>query len=71
MQCQKWAVRGSTTCYMHGGVSTGPRTKVGKIRARQAAFRHGAYTIEARAQHREAMALIRKSKDFLFLLSDY
>lgn len=53
---------------MHGGASTGPRTKVGKVRARQAAFRHGAHTIEAQAQHREVMALIRKSKDFLRFL---
>jgi len=68
VQCQKWAVRGRTTCHMHGGVSTGPKTKVGRVRARQAAFRHGAYTLEAKAQHREAMALIRKSQDFLRFL---
>lgn len=64
-QCQKWAVRGKKTCHMHGGVSTGPRSKKGKERASEAAFRHGAYTKKAKQLHRGSMALIRKSKDLL------
>jgi hypothetical protein len=67
-RCQKWAVRGRTTCRMHGGVSIGLRTKVGKVRARIAVLRHGGHTKAAKAQHREVMALIRKSKDFLRFL---
>jgi hypothetical protein len=54
---------------MHGGPSTGPRTKLGKACARQAAFRHGWHTKEAKARNREAMALICQSKDFLRSLS--
>lgn len=50
---------------MHGGTSKGPSTKQGKVRARQAAFRHGGCTREALASHRESMALIRFSKSLL------
>lgn len=64
-QCQKWAVRGRTTCHMHGGTSYGPKTKRGKEIARSAAIRHGGHTKDAKAMHRDAMALIRESKDFL------
>lgn len=50
---------------MHGGTSRGPKTKAGRNRARQAAFRHGGHTKVAKARHREVMTLIRQSKDFL------
>ena len=50
---------------MHGGTSKGPKTKQGKERARQAAFRHGGCTREALASHRDSMALIRFSKSLL------
>ena len=64
-QCLKWAVRGRTTCHMHGGTAKGPITNAGKERARQAPFRHGGYTKRAKAHHRETMTLIRQSKDLL------
>lgn len=50
---------------MHGGCSRGPRTQAGKERARRAVLKHGGYTNEAKAQHREAMELIRHAKDVL------
>ena len=55
---------------MHGGTSKSPITKQGKEKARQAALRHGGCTREATASHRESMALIRFSKNFLQSLSD-
>lgn len=64
-QCLKWAVRGRTTCHMHGGTAKGPITKAGKERSRQAALRHGGHTQQAKTQHREVMALIRHSKNLL------
>lgn len=64
-KCLKWAVRGKTTCHMHRGTSKGPKTKKGKENARHTALRHGGYTKQAKAQHREAMDLIRRSKDLL------
>lgn len=64
-RCQKWAVRGRTTCHIHGGTASGPKTKAGKERSRQAALRHGGHTKEAKAIHRESMNLIRLSKEYL------
>lgn len=68
-RCLNWAIRRRTTCRMHGGASTGPKTKKGKEHARQAALRHGRYTKQAKAHHREMTSLIRESKNFLFSLS--
>lgn len=67
-QCLKWAVRGRTTCHMHGGTAKGPTTKVGKELSRKAAFRHGAYTKQAKDLRRGMMVLNRQSKDLLRML---
>jgi len=50
---------------MHGGKSTGPRTKVGKEHSRMARLKHGEYSKVAKDEYRQAMALIRISKNFL------
>lgn len=50
---------------MHGGRSTGPKTKVGKERARKAVLKQGKYTKATQAQNKELQDLIRQSKDFL------
>ncbi len=64
-QCLRWAVRGRETCHMHGGKSKGAKTKQGRENSRLAALRNGKYTKKVRAEHREVVELIRKSKDFL------
>jgi len=64
-RCRKWAMRGKTVCHIHGGKSKGAKTKAGKERSRQAALRHGGYTKEAKALRKEAMDLIRQTKDLL------
>ena len=46
-QCQCPAMKGKARCRIHGGLSTGPRTKDGKEKARQAVLKHGHYTKEA------------------------
>jgi len=61
----RWALRGKKTCHMHGGLSTGPKTKAGKERSRLASLRDGSHTKDAKAMRREAMILIRQSKDLL------
>jgi hypothetical protein len=53
---------------MHGGTARGPKTQNGKDHSRRAALKHGGHTKEARARHREVMALIRQSKDLLRFL---
>jgi len=50
---------------MHGGTAKGPITKAGKKRSRQAALKHGGHTKQAKAQHREVMALVKKSKQLI------
>ena len=64
-QCLKWAMRGRTTCHMHGGTAKGPITKAGKERSRQVALRHGGHTKQAKDHHGEMMAIIRKCKNLL------
>ena len=39
--CQKAALKGKTRCWLHGGLSTGPRTAEGKARAAAAHTKHG------------------------------
>ena len=58
-------MHGRTTCHMHGGTAKGPITKAGKKRSRQAALKHGGHTKQAKAQHREVMALVKKSKQLI------
>ena len=64
-RCLNWGIRKRTTCRMHGGCSKGPITCVGKEKTRQAALKHGGYTKKAIAEHKEAMRLIKMSKDIL------
>lgn len=69
-QCLKWAVKGRTTCHMHGGTSNGPISKAGKRRSRLAALKHGNYTKKSIENEREARELIRLSKDRLCLFEN-
>jgi len=41
-----------TRCRLHGGASTGPRTREGRDLCRRANWRHGNYSVEARARRR-------------------
>jgi len=58
LQCSKPALKGKSVCQFHGGRSTGPKTKEGKRRIRDAHWVHGEATLEARQNHREASARI-------------
>jgi hypothetical protein len=64
-QCRNWAIRGRTTCRMHGGKSKGPRTKNGRERVRLASLKHGEYAKEAIAEQKEIRELIRRSQELL------
>ena len=52
-------------CRMHGGTSTGPITAEGLERSRQARWRHGHYSAQAKAERREAGAAIRFLRELL------
>jgi hypothetical protein len=49
LQCQSPAVRGKAVCRTHGGLSTGPKTKAGRIRCAAAKTIHGRETRQHRA----------------------
>ena len=51
-------VEPSTVSQCFFGKSTGPKTREGAERARQAALRHGFYTAEAKAERRIARAAL-------------
>ena len=58
-RCLAPAVKGKSVCRMHGGKSTGPRTKEGLLRSRRARATHGTQTREVRLEHKKAMIAIR------------
>jgi hypothetical protein len=58
-------MRGKGTCHMHRGKSKGAISAIGKEKSRKAALRHGVYTKEFLLLHKEAMSLIRKSKNLI------
>lgn len=57
-------------CRMHGGSSTGPRTAEGAERSRRANWKHGRRSDEYVAQHRAALALVRKVERLLRQIGD-
>ena len=46
-------------CRMHGGKSTGPKTKEGLARSRRANFKHGKYSIESKELNRKLRELLK------------
>ena len=59
VQCGGPAMQGKTKCKFHGGLSTGPRTKQGKLRCAKAKTIHGKDTRADRQVHRLAMMRLR------------
>jgi hypothetical protein len=41
--CRKYPIAGKRRCRLHGGLSTGPKTREGKARIAAAQFKHGRY----------------------------
>jgi hypothetical protein len=48
-------------CRLHGGLSTGPKTREGRHRIRLALLKHGRYTKEAEQERLECRALLSSS----------
>ena len=53
VQCKSPAMRGKKVCRMHGGKSTGPRTKEGRKRCAEARTIHGKETRKIRQRRSE------------------
>ena len=41
--CEKFPVAGKRRCRLHGGASTGPKSKEGRARIAEAQLKHGRY----------------------------
>jgi hypothetical protein len=69
-QCQKPALKASRTqkCELHGGLSRGPATAVGKARSAAANFRTGEYTKVEIDKSDRSRALLRVLEDATHLL---
>jgi hypothetical protein len=65
--CQQPAMRNKARCRLHGGKSTGPRTPEGLERAREARWKHGFYSAEAKAARREARESLKLLRTLLAL----
>src|SRR5260370_41726440 len=46
-------------CRMHGGASTGPRTRAGLARSRRANWKYGLYSAEAKLEAKQLRQLVR------------
>ena len=58
-------------CRIHGGTSTGPKTKEGIENIRKAHWKHGQRSAEAIRQRKEGMALRREIKRLVELAKTY
>ena len=68
-QCRNPAMQGKTKCRTHGGASTGPKTKAGKDAIRQAHFKHGEQTLEAKAARSAKDAEMQSLEDIMHVMN--
>ena len=64
-ECQRPANKKNGRCRVHGGASTGPRTKEGRARISDANLHHGRYTKDKLGKQRENAAKGRAIKQEL------
>jgi len=57
-------------CRLHGGKSTGPKTKEGLEHSRKANWKHGRRSAEAIRQRKESMAVRRQLKKLMRLMDN-
>ena len=68
-QCRKPAMQGKTKCRTHGGASTGPKTQAGKDAIRQAHYKHGGQTLEAKAARSAKDAELQILEDIMHVMN--
>lgn len=52
-------------CHLHGGKSTGAKTKAGKLRQKMASWKHGYYSKEAIEERQQVREFIKHYKESL------
>ena len=63
LQCKAPAVKGKNVCRAHGGLSTGPKTELGRQRCAEAKAVHGEETRAKRAERSRKSAELHKLVD--------
>lgn len=67
MPCQCPAMRNGR-CRLHGGLSSGPKTKAGIERIRRAVTKHGKYSQAAEAERRYFRSILRECRETIRLI---
>lgn len=62
--CKNWFMPNGR-CRMHGGMSTGAKTKEGLERIRQGSLKHGRYTLQSKNERALMRSLLRNSKGLI------
>jgi len=62
-QCKNFSVKGKRVCHIHGGKSTGAKTKEGKMRQKMANWKHGLQSKEAREEALKLKAFMKACKE--------
>lgn len=65
LQCRNFATKGKRVCHIHGGLSTGARSIEGKARQRNASWKHGIRSKEAREEARLVREMINECKQLI------
>lgn len=63
--CKNHPLKGKTRCKLHGGMSTGAKTKEGRERISWANYKTGQYTKEAKATRKIFFDFLKTYKNFL------
>lgn len=64
-RCGNVAVKGKKVCRLHGGLSTGPRTKEGLEKSQKASWKTGFYSAENITLRKLINQLARESRGFI------
>lgn len=62
-QCKNFSVKGKRVCHIHGGKSTGAKTKEGKIRQKMANWKDGLRSKEAKAEAKQLREFMKSCKE--------